>query len=126
MSIDADRAVDASALSLSRKPGAARHSLLDAHLLLEAHDGALVPVVEPPRPAARCTHDRCRPVLVDGPLPGGRPAPVTAVVSDVGGHTHVAVTLADDPDADLHEWYGRYCYLAPDEFEPATGRGDRT
>jgi hypothetical protein len=49
----------------------------------------------------------------------GRLARVTAVVSDVDGGTHVAVVLADDPDADLHEWYGRYYYFAPDELEPA-------
>lgn len=56
----------------------------------------------------------------------GRTARVTAVVSDVDGRTHVAVALADDPDADLHEWYGRYYYFAPDEIEPATGGGDRS
>ena len=32
--------------------------------------------------------------------------------------THVAVVLADDPAADLHDWYGRYWYFAPDELEP--------
>ena len=45
-------------------------------------------------------------------------ATVTAVVSDVDGETHVAVVLADDPAADLHDWYGRYLYFAPDEVEP--------
>jgi hypothetical protein len=49
----------------------------------------------------------------------GHLARVTAVVSDVDGGTHVAVVLADDPDADLHDWYGRYYYFAPDELEPA-------
>jgi len=48
----------------------------------------------------------------------GRPARVTAVVSDVDGGTHVAVVLVDDPAADLHDWYGRYLYFAPDELEP--------
>jgi hypothetical protein len=43
---------------------------------------------------------------------------VTAVVSDVDGQVHVAVVLADDPAADLHDWYGRYLYFAPDELEP--------
>ena len=43
---------------------------------------------------------------------------VAAVLSDVDGDTHVAVTLVDDPAADLHEWYGRYLYFAPDELEP--------
>jgi hypothetical protein len=51
----------------------------------------------------------------------GQPARVTAVLSDVDGATHVAVVLADDPGADLHEWYGRYLYFAPEELEPMRG-----
>lgn len=45
-------------------------------------------------------------------------ARVTAVLSDVDGGVHVALVLDDDPAADLHEWYGRYWYFAPDELEP--------
>jgi len=45
-------------------------------------------------------------------------ARVTAVLSDVDGDTHVALVLVDDPAADLHDWYGRYLYFAPDELEP--------
>jgi len=45
-------------------------------------------------------------------------ARVTAVHSDVDGNVHVAVVLVDDPAADLHDWYGRYLYFAPDELEP--------
>lgn len=48
----------------------------------------------------------------------GQQARVTAVVNDVDGSTHVAVVLVDDPAADLHDWYGRYLYFAPDEMEP--------
>ncbi len=48
----------------------------------------------------------------------GRVARVTAVLSDVDGGTHVALVLLDDPAADLHDWYGRYLYFAPDEIEP--------
>ncbi|HSE07096.1 MAG TPA: hypothetical protein VLB29_00405 [Nocardioidaceae bacterium] len=48
-------------------------------------------------------------------------ARVTAVLSDVDGGVHVALVLADDPGADLHDWYGRYWYFAPDELEPLTG-----
>lgn len=50
----------------------------------------------------------------------GMTAKVSAVLSDVDGDTHVAVTLVDDPAADLHDWYGRYLYFAPDELEPLT------
>ena len=45
-------------------------------------------------------------------------ARVTAVLADVDGGTHVALVLVDDPAADLHEWYGRYFYFAPEELEP--------
>ncbi|MFL6044242.1 MAG: hypothetical protein ACJ72M_03895 [Propionibacteriaceae bacterium] len=45
-------------------------------------------------------------------------ARVTAVMSDVDGQVHVAVVLIDDPAADLHDWYGRYLYFAPEELEP--------
>ncbi|GAA1853900.1 hypothetical protein [Asanoa iriomotensis] len=49
----------------------------------------------------------------------GQLARVTAVLSDVDGGTHVALVLVDDPAADLHDWYGRYFYFAPDEISPA-------
>ncbi len=48
----------------------------------------------------------------------GRVATVAAVLADVDGGTYVAVVIDDDPAADLHEWYGRYLYFAPDEVEP--------
>jgi hypothetical protein len=47
-----------------------------------------------------------------------RVARVTAVLNDVDGAVHVALVLVDDPAADLHDWYGRYLYFAPDELEP--------
>jgi hypothetical protein len=49
---------------------------------------------------------------------------VTGVFFDVDGEVHVAVVLADDPAADLHEWYGRYLYFAPDEIEPLVREHD--
>jgi hypothetical protein len=48
----------------------------------------------------------------------GQQARVTSVYSDVDDNTHVAVVLTDDPAADLHEWYGRFLYFAPDELQP--------
>ncbi|WP_029112609.1 hypothetical protein [Mycobacterium sp. URHB0044] len=48
----------------------------------------------------------------------GMTARVTSVHEDVDGEQHVGVVLEDDPAADLHEWYGRYLYFAPDEVEP--------
>jgi hypothetical protein len=50
-----------------------------------------------------------------------RIARVTAVVHDVDGGVHVALVLVDDPAADLHDWYGRYFYFAPEELEPVKG-----
>jgi hypothetical protein len=52
----------------------------------------------------------------------GQTARVVSVYSDVDGNSHVAVVLTDDPAADLHEWYGRYLYFAPDEVEPRITR----
>jgi hypothetical protein len=53
----------------------------------------------------------------------GQVARVTAVLSDVDGGVHVALVLAEDPGADLHDWYGRYWYFAPDELEPLAAAG---
>ncbi|MEV5953307.1 hypothetical protein AB0M11_05895 [Streptomyces sp. NPDC051987] len=51
----------------------------------------------------------------------GRTATVAAVFHDVDGSTHLAVTVDDDPAAELHGWYGRYHYFRPDEVEPLGG-----
>ena len=45
-------------------------------------------------------------------------ARVAAVHRDLDDEIHLAVVLADDPAAELHDWYGRYLYFAPDELEP--------
>jgi hypothetical protein len=54
----------------------------------------------------------------------GQEAVVSAVHVDLDGETHVAVTLVDDPAAELHEWYGRHLYFAPDELRPLAGAGE--
>ena len=54
----------------------------------------------------------------------GQEAVVSAVHVDLDGETHVAVTLVDDPAAELHDWYGRYLYFAPDELRAARGAPD--
>jgi len=56
----------------------------------------------------------------------GRTAVVEAVLHDVDGLVHVAVTPDDDPAADLQRSHGRFLYFAPDEIEPIgeeEGRG---
>jgi hypothetical protein len=51
----------------------------------------------------------------------GRVATVTSVHETVDGDQQIAVTVDDDPAAELHDWYGRYLYFAPDEVEPLEG-----
>jgi hypothetical protein len=48
----------------------------------------------------------------------GRAATVEAVLSDVDGSRHLAVTIDDDPGTDLRRAQGRFWYFAPDEVEP--------
>ncbi len=48
----------------------------------------------------------------------GREALVEAVLHDVDGHVHVAVSPTSDPLADLQRNHGRFLYFAPDEIEP--------
>ncbi|WP_309237167.1 hypothetical protein [Actinomadura sp. BRA 177] len=48
----------------------------------------------------------------------GRTALVDAVLTDVDDAMHLAVTVEDDPAAELNQWYGRFRYFAPDEVEP--------
>jgi hypothetical protein len=50
----------------------------------------------------------------------GREALVEAVLLDVDDTVYLAVTLADDPAADLQSAHGRFRYFAPDEVEPCT------
>ncbi|WP_433607717.1 hypothetical protein [Prescottella agglutinans] len=52
----------------------------------------------------------------------GQVARVATVHADVDGGTHVGVVLVDDPASELHDWYGRYLYFAPDEVEPLDSR----
>jgi hypothetical protein len=48
----------------------------------------------------------------------GRTATVAAVLLDVDGNTHVAVTLDDDPGAEIAAAHGRFRYFSPDELAP--------
>jgi hypothetical protein len=48
----------------------------------------------------------------------GRVATVAGVFFDVEDHSYLAVTLDEDPAAELYQWHGRYLYFAPDEVEP--------
>jgi hypothetical protein len=48
----------------------------------------------------------------------GRTALVEAVLFDVDQGTHLAVTIEDDPGADIQRIQGRFLYFAPDEVVP--------
>jgi len=48
----------------------------------------------------------------------GREAQVEAVLHDVDGQVHVAVSPVSDPLAELQRNHGRFLYFAPDELEP--------
>jgi len=47
----------------------------------------------------------------------GRTGRVAGVFIDLDDERQVAVTIENDPAAELNEWYGRYRYFAPDELE---------
>jgi hypothetical protein len=51
----------------------------------------------------------------------GREAIVEAVLKDVDGQVHLAVTPVDDPAADLQRSHGRFLYFAPEEVAPLNG-----
>ena len=53
----------------------------------------------------------------------GRIALVEAVLHDVDGQVHVAVSPEHDPVAELQRSHGRFLYFAPDEIEPIDPAG---
>lgn len=54
----------------------------------------------------------------------GRTAEVQAVLTDVEDRPYLAVSLTDDPDADLRIAHGRFLYFMPDEVEPVPAGGN--
>lgn len=54
-----------------------------------------------------------------------RTATVAAILHDVDGSVHVAVTIDDDPAAEINDMTGRFLYFAPEEIEPLGKRVDR-
>jgi hypothetical protein len=55
----------------------------------------------------------------------GREALVEAVLHDVDGQVHVAVSPVSDPLAELQRNHGRFLYFAPDELEPVQAPAGR-
>ncbi len=62
------------------------------------------------RPSAQCDAQDL--------LYAGHVATIAEIRHDVDGTTFFAVTVDDDPAAELHDWYGRYHYYRTDEVEP--------
>jgi len=54
----------------------------------------------------------------------GRAAKVTGVYRTLEGECHLGVVVEDDPAAELHEWYGRSLFFAPEEVVPLSASGD--
>ncbi|MDX3244341.1 hypothetical protein PV408_21600, partial [Streptomyces sp. ME18-1-4] len=48
----------------------------------------------------------------------GRTARIEAVLHDVDGGVHLAVTVEGDPGADIRREQGRFLYFQPDEVTP--------
>lgn len=63
-----------------------------------------------PRPHGTDAHDM---------FLAGRLAVVEDVLIDMDDEYQIAVTLVDDPGADLHQWHRRFYYFSPHEVAPA-------
>jgi hypothetical protein len=48
----------------------------------------------------------------------GRPATIAAVLFDIDDQPYFALTLDEDPSAELQRSHGRFLYFTPDEVEP--------
>ena len=55
----------------------------------------------------------------------GRIATIVAVHHDLESRVYLAVTIDDDPGADLHDAYGRFFYFFPDEVQPVEAEARR-
>jgi hypothetical protein len=74
-------------------------------------------------PVARGSHVRLRPRPggdVQDMFLTGLPATVQAVLHDVDGDVHLAVSVDGDPAAELQIAHGRFRYFHPDEVEVVT------
>ena len=67
--------------------------------------------------AARCCCGPARGGDAQDRFLDGLPATVHAVLHDVDGEVHVAVSVDDDPAAELQVAHGRFRYFHPDEIE---------
>ncbi|MGW0191121.1 hypothetical protein ACWDV7_36075 [Streptomyces sp. NPDC003362] len=89
---------------------ASDHVLVDGHPVRAGSRVVLRP---------RLRHSDAQDLFLDG-----RRALVEAVLHDVDGGVHIAVTLDDDPGADIRREQGRYLYFQPDEIALADARED--
>jgi hypothetical protein len=107
---------------VERLPNAAMERLHGAIRELEVDAPGDDPPVACPYPPG--TRVRIRPGLrrtdAQDLLFVGRVATVEKVLVDIDGSLRLAITLDDDPAADLHRWYGRFHHYRLDEVEPLT------
>jgi hypothetical protein len=89
---------------------ASDHVLVDGHPVRAGSRVVLRP---------RLRHSDAQDLFLDG-----RCAQVEAVLHDVDGGVHIAVTLDDDPGADIRREQGRYLYFQPDEVLVADAEED--
>jgi hypothetical protein len=90
---------------LARLHGAAR-DVRDAEMIPKLTRGAHVRLA--PRP-----HGDAQDLLL-----AGMAATIADIRVDVDGTVYYAVTIDDDPAAELHRWYGRFHYFRADEVVP--------
>jgi hypothetical protein len=83
------------------------------------HDHVVVAGVRVARGSRVTLHPGARRTDAQDLFLRGRTATVEAVLSDVDGRQHLAVTPDGDAElAEIQRWHGRYLYFAPDEVEP--------
>jgi hypothetical protein len=97
---------------------------MPANTLEKLHGVLTIPAAPAAAPITRGARVRLRPrrrADAQDMFLVGRLATVEQVKEDVDGNSHVAVTVDDDPATELHRWYGRFLYFAPDEVELVDG-----
>jgi hypothetical protein len=84
----------------------------------DLHEGEMVPQASGFTPGCRVRLcPTARRTDAQDLLYAGKLATVAEIKHDVDGSIFLAVTIDDDPAAELHDWYGRYHHYRTDEVE---------
>ena len=103
------------------QPGPLREEPGTAEGELPGPDGAGVGAIRVGKGSRVRLRPRARGTDAHDMFLAGRMARVEAVLTDMDGGCHLAVTIEGDPAAELNVWYGRFRYFRPDEVEPLDG-----